>query len=110
MLWLTAGTETCQSSPVTLEHVFIANETGRLSSAETVWPSPLSKLPCDPVVEQKTGWSPTLSMNPEVEQATLSWPMLPVTGSVTLGAPPGGPFVPPGVAGEGYITPGYVAG
>ena len=38
MLWLTAGTETCRSSAVTLEHVFIANKTGRLSSADTVWP------------------------------------------------------------------------
>jgi hypothetical protein len=110
MLWFTAGTETCQSSPVALEHVFIVNKTGRLSSPDTVWPSPLARLQCDPVVEQRSGWSPSRSTEPVVEEETISWPSLPVSGSVTLGSPPGGSFVPPGVAGNGYVSPGYVSG
>jgi hypothetical protein len=32
-----------------------------------------------------------------------------LTGQVQLGLPPGGSYVPPGVAGLGYATPGYVA-
>ncbi len=92
MLWLTAGIDGCQSSPVTLENVFIADTTGRISPAATVWPSPGSKLPCDPALEGNT----------------LSWPGLPVSGSVTLGVPSGGPFVPPGLAGKAYVSPGYL--
>ena len=46
MLWLTEGTGTCNSATVTLKHVFIANRTRRIRSAETVWPSPGSDLKC----------------------------------------------------------------
>jgi F5/8 type C domain len=36
------------------------------------------------------------------------WPSMPnVTGGVWGGAPPGGDFVPSGVAGPGYVSPGY---
>lgn len=92
MLWLTAGTTTCQSSPVTLHNVYISDLTDRIEPVNTVWPSPSSGLACDPTV---TGNS-------------VSWPALPVTGSVTLGASSQGPFVPEGVAGNSYSSPGYV--
>ena len=37
-----------------------------------------------------------------------SWPLfLAITGGVALGRPPGGEFVPAGVAGPGYVSPGY---
>ncbi len=91
MLWLTAGTNTCQSSPVALHKVYISDLTDRIEPVNTVWPSPSSGLACDPTV---TGNS-------------VSWPALPVTGSVTLGAPSQGPFVPEGVAGNAYTSPGY---
>jgi hypothetical protein len=39
----------------------------------------------------------------------ISFPGLPIDGHVTLGPPPGGDFVPPGVAGPGYASPGYAA-
>ena len=91
MLWLTAGTSTCASSPITLRNVYIADLTHRLASTATVWPSPSSRLACDP----------------SVAGGKLSWPALPVSGSVTLSSPPHGPFVPPGVAGHGYRSPGY---
>ena len=92
MLWLTTGTTTCQSSPVTLHNVYISDLTDHIEPVNTVWPSPSSGLSCDPTV---TG-------------SSVSWPSLPVTGSVTLGAPPDGPFVPEGVAGNSYESPGYL--
>ena len=36
-----------------------------------------------------------------------TWPNLPVSGYVTNGAPPDGDYVKPGVAGIGYVSPGY---
>ena len=42
MLWLTEGTDTCNSARVTLKHVYIANRTRRIRSTETVWPSETS--------------------------------------------------------------------
>jgi hypothetical protein len=44
---------------------------------------------------------------PETGAALASWPALPVSGGVEAGAPPGGSFVPAGVAGLGYRSPGY---
>jgi hypothetical protein len=92
MLWLTAGTNTCDSATVSLEHVFIANETNRIRSANTVWPSPASGLRCAPVVAD----------------GQIKWPGLPVTGAVTMGSPSLGSFVPEGVAGKHYRSPGYL--
>ncbi|MBT8401192.1 MAG: hypothetical protein KJO98_12000 [Rhodothermia bacterium] len=39
----------------------------------------------------------------------ISWPTLPLTGTVNQGPPPGGEFVPDGVAGIGYKSPGYLS-
>ena len=91
MLWLTSGTTTCRSASVSLEDVYIANRTGRIRSSDTVWPSPSSKLGCSPVVSSDT----------------IRWPGLPVAGAVNLGTPPQGSFVPEGLAGNGYRSPGY---
>jgi hypothetical protein len=91
MLWLTRGITTCESPSVTLQDVYIANLTGRIDSANTVWPSPASRLSCDPVVAGEA----------------ITWPGLPVSGQITTGRPPGGSFVPEGVAGNAYVSPGY---
>lgn len=91
MLWLTSGTDTCNSATVTLKHVFIANRTSRIRSTNTVWPSPTSGLECAPAVAD----------------GRIEWPTLPVSGAVTIGAPPHGSFVPEGVPGNGYHSPGY---
>lgn len=41
---------------------------------------------------------------------TASWPQdTNLTGSIRKGLPPGGDFVPDGVAGTGYVSPGYVS-
>jgi hypothetical protein len=91
MLWLTSGTDTCDSATVTLKHVFIANRTRRIRSANTVWPSPKSGLECAPTVSD----------------GRIEWPGLPVSGGVNIGTPPHGSFVPEGVAGNDYHSPGY---
>jgi hypothetical protein len=38
---------------------------------------------------------------------SVSWPASNITGTVRDGNPPSGDFVPSGVAGEGYVSPGY---
>jgi hypothetical protein len=92
MLWLTTETSTCNARPVRLSNVYIDNESGRVPSTETVWPSPTSGLPCAAVISG----------------GRASWPRLPVSGSVSLSAPPAGSFVPAGVAGISYVSPGYL--
>lgn len=91
MLWLTRGKSTCESATITLQDVYLANLTHRILSANTAWPSSLSGLSCDSVSDG----------------TTITWPGLPVSGGVTIGTPPHGPFVPEGVAGNDYHSPGY---
>jgi hypothetical protein len=91
MLWLTRGKSSCESATITLQDVYVANLTGRILSADTAWPSPLSRLSCDSVFDG----------------TTITWPGLPVSGGVTIGTPPHGSFVPAGVAGDDYQSPGY---
>ncbi len=91
MLWLTNG-NSCKTTPMSFSNVYIDNETGRVPSGSTVWPTVNSSLSC----------SARQSGN------AVTWPGLPsISGSVVLTAPPGGDFVPAGAAGVGYQTPGY---
>jgi hypothetical protein len=92
MVWLTSGTTSCRSSPTTFHDVYVADGSTRIQPANTVWPSRSSGLPCDATVSA----------------GSITWPSLPVKGSVNLGVPPQGSFVPRGVAGSSYRTPGYV--
>ncbi len=97
MIWLTRGVGTCTApGAVTFKNVYVNDEdTGRVAPSNTLWPpSVRSGLPC----------AGALSGSQE------TWPSLPVTGSVSLAAPPNGPFVPAGVAGDSYASPGYVPG
>jgi hypothetical protein len=92
MIWLTSSDDTCDAPTTTFESVFIDNLTDRIADSNTMWPpSTGTSLPC----------AGTLS------DGQMTWPDLPVTGAVTLGTPPGGPFVPSGVAGLSYQSPGY---
>jgi hypothetical protein len=93
MLWLTRG-RTCESPTVSMRDVYVSNLTHRIASIDTAWPSPGSGSSC------------ALTQIGE----TLVWPQLPVSGGVTIGPPPGGPFVPEGEAGNSYVSPGYSAG
>jgi hypothetical protein len=92
MLWLTTGT--CTTTAMSFANVYVDNATNSIPSGSTVWPSTTSTLPCR---AQQTG-------------NAVSWPGLPtIKGSVILGAPPTGSFVPAGSVGVGYQTPGYAA-
>jgi hypothetical protein len=94
MMWLTKGTTTCQApGAVSLDDVYVNNLSGRVPSSNTVWPpSQGTTLPCAGALSN----------------GLASWPHLAVTGGVTLGARPSGPFVPEGIAGNAYASPGYV--
>lgn len=44
------------------------------------------------------------------DSTELTWPTLSITGSVKQGTPPKGEFVPNGLAGVNYVSPGYRTG
>ena len=91
MIWMTTGDQTCSSYPITLSSVYIADNRSGLPRSNTVWPEAGGSLACAGVLSG----------------AHVTWPSLPVTGGVTLGAPPDGQFVPAGAVGIGYTSPGY---
>jgi hypothetical protein len=94
MLWITSGASTCTSYPLSLSNVYIAPRAGR-SLGTSVWPQIGSSLAC-PGVGSLDG--------------SVSWPALSVSGGVNVGAPAGGDYVPDGLAGLAYSTPGYSDG
>jgi hypothetical protein len=96
MIWLTKGTSTCSApSQTTFSNVYVYDKSQRVRASNTIWPPSVgTSLPC-------AG---------ELLGTTATWDNLPVTGHVTLTAPPSGPFVPAGVAGESYRSAGYVDG
>jgi hypothetical protein len=93
MMWLTTGTNTCDApSEVTLDNVYVYDKSEAVPPSRTVWPgSTGNSLPCAGVMSEDN----------------MSWPLLPVSGTVALTAPPAGPFVPAGSVGGSYVSPGY---
>jgi hypothetical protein len=89
LIWLTAGSESCDAFPVRLRNVFVRPRAGR-SLGRSVWPGRDSGLPC---AARGAGLA--------------TWPRLPVTGGVRKGSPRGGSFVPFASVGSGYSSPGY---
>ena len=79
----------CNSGPVALQNVFVT-EPGR-SLKNAVWPD----------LDQPGG------CRPHSNGARLAFPQTNITGTITIGAPPDGDFVPPGRAGIDYTSPGY---
>jgi hypothetical protein len=83
--WLTHGTG-CQSG-----HLFLSNDyaseppPGAVTNA--VWPYP--------------------DCGARYSRGAVSWPGSRIDGSLRIGVPPGGDFVPVGAVGVGYRTPGY---
>jgi hypothetical protein len=91
LIWLTAGSRSCLSYPMKLRAVFLRPRRDR-RFARSVWPEVGRPDGC---AAKHAGGS-------------VSWPALPqVEGSVRDGAPPRGDFVPPGLAGVRYSSPGY---
>jgi hypothetical protein len=89
-LWITAGSTTCASEEHTFSDLYVQPKPG-LTLGDSVWPT----------VDNPPGCTANVANN----EAT--WPDLPVTGSVKLGPPLGGNFVPADTVGLGYISPGY---
>jgi hypothetical protein len=86
LLWMTTG---CSMAPTTLSNVFITPRAGT-NVGTAVWPA-TNDSSCP---SKLTGNS-------------VTFPKLPVTGGVIGGAPAAGSFVPAGVAGVAYSSPGY---
>jgi hypothetical protein len=85
MLWL----NDCNINHVELSEVYVTPKSGSWLG-KSVWPD----------VDNAT--CPAQVVNNQA-----SWPSEPVSGVVKLGPPPGGDFVPAGVAGLNYVSPGY---
>ncbi len=91
LLWFTKDQDGNSVYPITFEEVYIIPLEGR-TAGQTVWPHVKSPQAIAAVQNGKE----------------ISWPTLKsVKGVVTEGAPPGGEFVPEGVAGLDYSSPGY---
>jgi hypothetical protein len=91
--WFTYGTSSCVTYPITLSSVYVKEPDGTLAD-NAVWPDPASSTPASCLGLYAGG--------------SASWPTLPaLNGSITTGLPPGGDYVPAGVAGTSYVSPGY---
>jgi hypothetical protein len=89
--WLATGNNTCDTYPMTLSNAYASEPNGSLA-LNAVWPDTDTIFSC-----------PALYNN-----GVATWPQLPsVSGGIHNGLPSGGDYVPPGVAGLGYISPGY---
>ena len=94
MLWFTShggGAET--TYPLILDEVYLQPRAGR-TLGSSVWP-PAGFAPCPAVIA--------------TDDSAATWPSIPkVKGCVKKGAPPHGDFVPVGIAGLKYVSPGYL--
>jgi hypothetical protein len=91
MLWLTSGSESCDSYPVELRDVYVMPRVG-YTFGHSVWPE--TRFPRACRADEVDGF--------------VDWPQLPnIDGGVRMGTPPSGPYVAKGVVGPGYRSPGY---
>ena len=89
--WLTADSPPCGVYPMTLINDYALEPDGSLA-INAVWPDTDATFGC----------------RAQAGNGVVTWPQLPaVTGGIHNGLPPGGDFVPPGVAGVNYRSPGY---
>ncbi|MCW0215182.1 MAG: hypothetical protein OJJ54_17640 [Pseudonocardia sp.] len=104
LMWLVTGSNTCSSAgSVRLDEVYVTPRSGR-GLGDSVWP-PNSATNLDDAPNPVQ--SCLSSVSPDGSEVTF--PGLPqVSGSVRKGPPPDGDFVPDGVAGADYLSPGYV--
>ena len=92
--WFTyGGGSSCVSYPITLSNVYVQEPDGTLADI-AVWPDPANSYPASCLGMYSSGYA--------------QWPTLSsLNGFVTSGLPPGGDYVPAGLAGLGYVSPGY---
>jgi hypothetical protein len=81
LVWFTTD---CEGPPAALSQLHVESDAGN-DLGDLVWPTP---------------WDS--SCPAEEEAGIVTWPSLPIEGEVRGGAPPGGDFVPRGVAGTRY--------
>ena len=86
--WLTYGTD-CQSGPLFLINDYVSNPGGH-GIPDIIWPDGADHM-----------------CGARYSHGAFSWPDTKIKGSIRIGIPPGGDFVPPGAVGPGYRSPGY---
>jgi hypothetical protein len=91
LIWLTPMDNCKANYPITFQDVYVQPRAVR-NLGMSVWP-PTNDAVCPSVVNA---------------DGSVSFPHLPVTGVVKNGAPPSGDYVPSGVAGVNYVSPGYI--
>jgi len=91
--WFTYGAQSCYSGPISLSNVYAQEPDGTLALG-SVWPDTNQPPACVSVWNFATNQS-TFPNSPQI------------SGYITAGLPPGGDFVPVGVAGMSYVSPGY---
>jgi len=92
LLWLIRAEDCSTAYPVELQDVFVQQRIER-PITKAVWPPADTTTACGSAVS--------------ADGKTASFPKLPVKGVVNLGAP-AADFVPDGVAGINYVSPGYL--
>lgn len=87
--WLTYGTG-CESGPIVLTNDYSGRPPGN-TVPDNTWPDTTAR-----------------SCPARYSQGRLAWPGTRIEGTITIGLPPGGDFVPPDTVGPGYRSPGYL--
>jgi hypothetical protein len=91
LIWLTSGNEGCSAYPVRMRSVYIRPRADH-RFGRSVWPEDDKPRACAA----------------KLAGGEASWPALPqIRGAVRRGSPRHGDFVPRGLAGVGYSSPGY---
>jgi len=89
--WLAKDANTCTMYPTSLLNTYEKEPSGSLAS-NAVWPDKNITFGCPA----------------NYSNGKATWPTIAnISGSITNGFPPGGDFVPSGVAGISYVSPGY---
>jgi hypothetical protein len=92
MIWLTKDAACGSAYPVRFGQVYVQPRAGT-PLGHAVWPMAAGGGDC-----------PARDLGNDAE---VAFPRLPIVGAVERGLPPKGDFVPEGVAGVGYVSPGY---
>ena len=92
LVWLTHDAGCKATYPIQFRQVYVQPRRGT-ALANAVWPPPGGRTACPSAASD--------------DDAETRFPSLPVQGRIRKGMPPQGDFVPPGVAGLHYVSPGY---
>jgi hypothetical protein len=106
LAWLTTDSNTCETpARVELSEVYVTPRDGR-SLGNSVWPPDRNANAAE--LRSSRGVR-TCASELSADGTQLAFPQLPqVSGVIKKGPPPGGDFVPDGVAGPDYVSPGYL--